>query len=268
MDPSLPRPVELRLQDVLEQWQRWHPAPVQKPTPQETLSEGLSNHSVRVSDGRGHWVVRLDGLPPEPLGLSRDVEYSALQKAAARGLAPEPVFQCVDAGALVCAYLPPDDRQQHTPQQLAQLLRRIHALPPVSAQLDVLARAQRYLDLAGGDVLPEPLQHACARLGQLPVQNTLCHNDLLAANRLVSGGRLRALDWEYAAMGDPLFDLAAIIEGDAWTDAAADTLLQSWLSRPARDEDEERLALQRTVYRELSALWGAARTVLLAKATN
>jgi thiamine kinase-like enzyme len=258
----------LRLQHVLDQWQRWCPAPAQRPTPQETLSEGLSNHSVRVSDGRDQWVVRLDGLPPEPLGLNRALEYSALQKAAAHALAPAPVFQCADTGALVCAYLPPDEDQQHTPQQLAQLLQRIHALPPLPAQLNVLARAQRYLELAGGDVLPEPLRRAHARLGQLPVQNTLCHNDLLAANRLVSGGRLRALDWEYAAMGDPWFDLAVIVEGDAWTDAATNTLLQSWLSRPPREEDVERLALQRTVYRELAALWEGARIVLLAKATN
>ena len=31
-----------------------------------------------------------------------------------------------------------------------------------------------------------------------------CHNDLLTANFLDDGGRLRLLDWEYAGMNDPL----------------------------------------------------------------
>ena len=35
-----------------------------------------------------------------------------------------------------------------------------------------------------------------------------CHNDLLNANFIDDGGRLRIVDWEYAGMGDVFFDLA------------------------------------------------------------
>jgi len=35
-----------------------------------------------------------------------------------------------------------------------------------------------------------------------------CPNDLLTANLLHDGSRLRIVDWEYAGMGDPFFDLA------------------------------------------------------------
>ena len=34
-----------------------------------------------------------------------------------------------------------------------------------------------------------------------------CHNDLLAANFLHDGTRIRIVDWEYAGMGDRYFDL-------------------------------------------------------------
>ena len=34
-----------------------------------------------------------------------------------------------------------------------------------------------------------------------------CHNDLLNANFIDDGERLRIVDWEYAGMGDPFFDL-------------------------------------------------------------
>ena len=44
-----------------------------------------------------------------------------------------------------------------------------------------------------------------------------CHNDLLAPNRLRSGGKLWALDWEYCAMGSPWFDLAVISCGENYS---------------------------------------------------
>ena len=34
-----------------------------------------------------------------------------------------------------------------------------------------------------------------------------CHNDLLNANFIDDGARIRIVDWEYAGMGDPFFDL-------------------------------------------------------------
>ena len=34
-----------------------------------------------------------------------------------------------------------------------------------------------------------------------------CHNDLLTANLLHDGARVRIVDWEYAGMGDRYFDL-------------------------------------------------------------
>jgi hypothetical protein len=59
-------------------------------------------------------------------------------------------------------------------------------------------------------------------------------------------------------MGDPLFDLAVIIEGDGLTDDEAEALLEAWQDAAPDEESRERLAHQRTVYRELAALWERA----------
>jgi len=40
-----------------------------------------------------------------------------------------------------------------------------------------------------------------------PVELRPCHNDLLNANFIDDGTRIRIVDWEYAGMGDPAFDL-------------------------------------------------------------
>ncbi len=43
-----------------------------------------------------------------------------------------------------------------------------------------------------------------------PFTPTLSHNDLLAGNVIDDGERIWLVDWEYAGMGNPLFDLAGM----------------------------------------------------------
>jgi hypothetical protein len=228
----------------------------------QRLSGGDVNCSVLVADGLRQWVVRLDGLDPGSIGLSRDAEWRALHKAAENGIAPEPVYRNPQLGALVCTYHAPDSGAIDSIAAVAALLRKIHALPPVKYRLDPMQRARRYADIAGNEGLPETLLEPLERLSSTPVELTLCHNDLLSANRLWSEGRLLALDWEYVACGDPLFDLAAIIEGDGLTDEEACALLEAWQTGEPTPETEARLRDQRSVYRELSTLWENAVTAL------
>ncbi len=39
-----------------------------------------------------------------------------------------------------------------------------------------------------------------------------CHNDLLTANLIHDGERVRIVDWEYAGMGDRYFDLGNLVD--------------------------------------------------------
>ena len=45
----------------------------------------------------------------------------------------------------------------------------------------------------------------------------LCHNDLLPANLIAGEDRLWLIDWEYAGMGHPLFDLASLSANAGFT---------------------------------------------------
>jgi aminoglycoside phosphotransferase (APT) family kinase protein len=255
METSLPQPVRLRLGQTLAQWRRWQCAPVQAPETVEILTAGRSNTSVRVGDGERHWVVRIDRQDPRRLGLSREAEWRCLLMAADAGLAPRPVYRDLSLGTLVCEFHAPEPGPEEEVEKITVLLRAIHKLPAVRHRLDPLARARRYLALAGGSELPEALREACRRLEEDMPAPRLCHNDLLRSNRLYSRGVLLALDWEYAAMGDPLFDLAAIIEGDGFSEERARALHWAWRGRAPTATEAARLEDQRLVYRSLAALW-------------
>ncbi len=260
MDETLPGPVRRSLTEALAQWQHWQPAPDAQPEPERVLGAGGSNTSLLVSDDGQRWVVRIDGFDSQRMGLNREAEWRALCNAAADRLAPQPVYRNLALGVLVCQYREPQAGAADSLAGVAALLRGIHALPAVKFRLDPLQRARGYLSVIGERALPSVLVEACDRLA--PTEMVLCHNDLLSTNRLVSDNRLLALDWEYAAMGDPLFDLAVIIEGDGLTDDEAFALHEAWLGDTPDEDSRMRLANQRTIYRELAALWERALSAL------
>ncbi len=260
MDQALPRSIRLSLEQALDQWQHWRPAPAARPLPVRSLGAGRSNTSVLVGEGPRHWVVRIDGVRSERLGLNRDAEWRALENAAAAGLAPQPVYRNPALGVVVCSYLETSPETVDSIAGLARLLRSIQSLPAIKFRLDPLQRARRYLEVLGERELPAPLDEACAALQ--PTAHVLCHNDLLRANRVPTVDGLLALDWEYAAMGDPLFELAVIVEGDGLTEDEAQALHQAWLGEAPSEVAREQLLLQRSVYRELATLWERAMDVI------
>ena len=57
-----------------------------------------------------------------------------------------------------------------------------------------------------------------------------CHNDLLSANFLHDGERVRILDWEYAGMGDRYFDLGNLSVNNGFDEAEDERLLARLLA--------------------------------------
>jgi aminoglycoside phosphotransferase (APT) family kinase protein len=259
MVTALPKPAQLKVQQALAQWQHWQcPSPLQfEPTITHSLPGGLSNTTLLVASGEREFVLRLDGQSPERLGLSRAAEWRAHCNAAARSLAPQPVYFNPELGILISEYCQQDaPRLQGAAEleALASLLRGIHSLPPVKFRLRPLARASHYLGLLGEYSLPAEFTAACSRL-QEAATSCLCHNDLLRENRLQRQGGFIAIDWEYTAMGDPWFELAVICEGDQLSEDDCQQLCQYYLLGPPSRQQQVRLEDNRLAYRYLAQLW-------------
>jgi thiamine kinase-like enzyme len=259
MVAALPKAARLKVQQALAQWRHWNtaaPLPGQ-PAATRLLDGGLSNTSVLLLAGECKFVLRLDGHDPQRLGLSRAAEWRSHQNAAAAGLAPQPVYFNPELGVLVSNFLEkesPAIEREDEPGAIADLLRGIHALPAVKFRLQPLSRAQHYLGLLGENTLPDDFRQACERL-QSAGESCLCHNDLLRENRLQQAQRLVAIDWEYAAMGDPWFDLAVICEGDTLDDRDSLALCEAYLQASPDLAQQQRLQDNRLAYRFLAELW-------------
>jgi len=265
MAAALPGHIQLKLDQALTQWRHWdcQPPLEKQPMVQRVLGDGISNYSVLVESGNC-FVVRIDGINPSANHLNRWGEWRSLQTAYRAGIAPRPRYFNPDLGCLVCDYLPPDGAPAPGLPGLARLVRAIHALPPRHHRLDLVERISSYENRLAHRTGPVAALVAGRRERVLQCLATaqagdharvLCHNDLLQANRICSGGELWAIDWEYCAMGSPWYDLGVIVAGDGLDSTQMMSLLGAYLERPATTAEIKRLHQYACVYRYLELLW-------------
>jgi thiamine kinase-like enzyme len=187
----------------------------------EVLGGGITNHNVKVTRPEGVYVLRVAGRDTDLLGIDRTVELAATRAADELGIGPEVVDFVEPEGWLVTRFIdgaiPPPERLRE-PAQLARVagaLRAFHHGPPIPGRFQALEVVEAYRDtaLARGGRLPDEFAEAHALARRIADRRAdqpprPCHNDLLNANFIDDGERLVIVDWEYAGMGDPFFDLA------------------------------------------------------------
>ncbi len=88
-----------------------------------------------------------------------------------------------------------------------------------------------------------------------PIELRPCHNDLLNANFIDDGTRIRIIDWEYAGMGDPFFDLGNFSINHELTPTEDEILLTAY-DGGVRPDRLARLTLMRIVSDFREAMWG------------
>jgi thiamine kinase len=225
------------------------------------LDGGASSRSFRVSRDGECFVLRIDTPEAARLGLDRAMEQSVIRAVAGAGLGPGAVHCDPDAGVLLRPYIPgrpwarDDLLRPENLERLADRLRRLHDVPFTGPRFDPMAAAARYVEQLGSDEARAYLQ----RLGDIhaslePVEAVLCHNDLVCRNILEANGPV-LIDWEFAAPGDPLFDLALVVQHHGLGNGLARVFLQAYLGRSSTVAEQARFSAQCALYRELLGLW-------------
>ena len=226
------------------------------------------NETWLAARGEERLVVRLDTPAVRALGLDRAAETAVLRSIAGRGLGPKLVYSDATRGVLVTSLLegrtctPAMLRHPRRLRALGALLRRLHrtaAPPSVTEPLDLRRALALYASILGG---ARARRTARAALGSIKAAAggrrgpALCHNDPVAQN-VLCGPALRLIDWEFAAPGDPLFDLAVVVGHNSLNEREARTLLASARGR-AHLSDWRALGHLVDGYEELRLLWEAA----------
>jgi len=111
---------------------------------------------------------------------------------------------------------------------------------------------------ASGDaaVLRAAARQRLAALAALPsVGPTLCHSDLHTLNLIDHGGSLVLLDWEYAHVSEPFWDLAGWGANNDFEEPIRHDLLAGYLGRRPTGDESLRLQLLSWLYDYVCLWW-------------
>ncbi|MFQ5548022.1 MAG: choline/ethanolamine kinase family protein [Woeseia sp.] len=233
------------------------------------LEGGLTNRNYAVERGGESFVLRLDAAHTTAFNLDRTAEIEILEAASAAGLAPELAFADPESGILLTRYVSgrtwsaADLDDDSTIEALADLLRRVHALPTSGIEFDPMAVARGYsANLHVRHELREFALRCEEVVATIPKIERFfcCHNDVVAAN-VIARPDLMLLDWEYACDNEPLFDLASLV-GYHDLDRGRRSVLLSAYAGGKDPGLQERLELQVRLYDAIQWLWLANRQLI------
>jgi thiamine kinase-like enzyme len=223
----------------------------------EPLGGGITNRNFKVDVGGEAFVLRIGGNDTHMLGIDRYVEHDASRVAASLGIAPEVVAFLEPEGYLVTRYVEGEVGRADI-AAAARLLRTLHDGPRISGRFDCFRVVEAYASTAAGLGVKLPAAYgeakAIADRIERPAELRPCHNDLLAANFIFDGARLWIVDWEYAGMGDPAFDLGNFAVNHELEEDGERALLAAY-----GGGDPDALVLMRFMSDFREAMWGVVQ---------
>lgn len=262
MEPRLARALRLA---------GWQPSTVKV----VALKGGITNENYRVEAGGESFVLRLQGRDTERLGIDRARESECARIAAVLGVGPQRVFTHEAQGVALSRFIKgkavtaESARAPAALKRIVAALKRVHDGPRFPGMFDPFETVRRYhaLAVAGKVGMPAealPALELARRLErELKPAPRLgsCHNDLLASNLIDDGATIRILDWEYAAAGDPFFDLGNFAINQGLAPAGRKRLLLEYLGA-ASPGDLARLEKFCVVSDLREGFWGLAQAAI------
>lgn len=225
---------------------------------------GLTNTNWRLRADGQDLVLRIPGSSSKRY-LSREQEMHNAGLAAELGIAPPLLYADPASGVTVQKFLadarsltPADFAEPETLRKIGALLAQLHRsdrrfegsmapFPIIDTYLG-LASDARLLDLRRR---AEPIR---AVLEGRPMSLVPSHIDPNSSNFLLrSDGRLLLIDWEFSAMAEPAWDLAAVVI-EANIGSAVEALFQGYGGRPDAAE-RCRLWLMRAALYLVAGSW-------------
>jgi thiamine kinase-like enzyme len=232
---------------------------------------GLTNRNYKITVGRESYVLRLAGAGTGDY-IDRRLEEHNARVAAAAGVNAEVLFFDPDSGTMLCRFVDSLTMSATSFQDLARVERAARAFKrmhewatPFANRFDVFGQIDEYLALLrrnraripdGYEQLQRAAEGARAALAARPARLAPCHNDPLAENFLDTGERMVIVDWEYAGMNDPMWDLGDLsVEAD-FGPAQDEALLRAYFGGAVPPAQAGRMVISKGLCDLVWTLWG------------
>lgn len=216
------------------------------------LEGGMSNYTYIVECGGEKYTYRVPGKYAEKF-VDRTEEWANIKEVDKLGINNETVCLEILSGEKLAKYvegviLSDTDIESYNALS-AKTLKRLHQSGLRFTDYNAFARLDTDEGYCTASGFRHPKEYAELRgyLDELrktrpAVQPVPCHCDYQPTNLVVAGDRLYVLDWEFAGMNDPFYDIACY--GNAGFDKAL-SLLEAYVGHKPTEEELRRLYFHR-----------------------
>tara|TARA_B110000003_G_scaffold260424_1_gene281259 strand:+ start:19 stop:786 length:768 start_codon:yes stop_codon:yes gene_type:complete len=167
-------------------------------------------------------VIRLDLSAASRLAIDRQHEVNILKDISHLDLAPKVLYSDISAGILIWEYIPEAQPpfagkkfNSDTLYQLGSCLYSLHSHPIPKNSVDIFSNSMAlYQSLLDGSFEKTVFNKALDLYKELlrdGANKVLSHNDLHQGNMLWNQ-KYYFLDWEYAGVNHPCFDIASMVK--------------------------------------------------------
>ena len=237
----------------------------------EALGTGLLSETFRVARDGVAYTLKVAVERRPDLRVDLPWEARVLESAASAGFAPRLVYCDPDAAVLLTrwaegrSWASPEAAAPANLERFAALLRRVHALavPTPARQVTPLQWIKIYVNAlsrrtstSSDAALRRAAVARIEALSELPrTVGVVCHSDLHAMNVLQEDDSLILLDWEYAHVTDPLWDVAGWCANNDFDAEVQRVLLASYLGQAPNLTQWQRFRLLLALYDYVCLLW-------------
>lgn len=213
----------------------------------EKISGGLTNDNFKVTLAGKAYFFRVSNNENSLLNNSLEREWQITKLISEADIGPQVIHYSPQNCILVTDFIETkksvDLRHPATMHHFCRLLSSLHELkvtfPTEYEPIDVLKEDVHRAVFAGISFPTELQEQLLPKIESFYTHSKKvpAHLDLHAGNILDQGEQLYLIDWEYAAMSDPFFDLATLASAEFFSDHEMQMLLESYLEKIPTDEE-------------------------------
>lgn len=216
------------------------------------LEGGMSNYTYVVECQGKKYTYRVPGKFAERF-VDRDDEWANIQEVDRLGLNNVTTYVEIRSGEKLAEYvegtiMSTTDVVSYN-EMSVKALKKIHNSDLKFKDYDAFGRLDTYQNYCIETGFTHPQEYLnlrnkleVLRKQYVSVPMVPCHCDYQPTNLVINGDKLYVLDWEFAGMNDPFYDIACY--GNAGFDKAL-ALLEAYVGRKPTEEELKRLYFHR-----------------------
>lgn len=240
---------------------------------------GMTNKNYKVEVDGEFFVLRVPGNGTEEM-ISRADEIRNAVYANEVGVDAELVYFNEESGVKISRFIANAEtltadaaKKQYNMTKVCNILRKLHTCErAMDNDFDIYGKIEKYERLAkavNGKFFDDyaevkvKVYKLKEIMESLDAKLTPCHNDTLADNFIKSGEEeMYLIDWEYAGMNDPMWDLAAHSVESEFNEDEEELLLRTYFQGDVEDKYKKRVLINK-IYQDF--LWSTWTNIKEAK---